>query len=152
MTVSTRHFLFQGDEIRPLTQNVLERLRRGEVRLPAYAGQDLRVVDVSIEVKERRPVKVRRITAAVLSLDETGALRSRLLEDLRASLSASRRGRTPARQRWAPSQAQLDRVTELALARRRPKLKPPRATALAAARGGKSRVARRVDGKGRGVV
>ncbi|MBV8536768.1 MAG: hypothetical protein JO128_14305, partial [Alphaproteobacteria bacterium] len=102
MTVSTRHFLVQDDEIRPLTQNVLERLRRGEMRLPGYAGQDLHVVEVSIELKDRTPVKVRGITTAVLSLDQHGALRSRLLEDLQASLSASRTGHAPAAKRWSP--------------------------------------------------
>ena len=152
MTVSTRHFLVHDDEVRPLTQNVLDRLRRGELRLTGYAEEDLRVVEVSVEVKDRTPVKVRKITAAVLSLDDKGALRSRLLDDLRASLSASRTGHAPARDRWLPSQAQLDRITELALARRKSKLKSPRATAEAAPGHGTSRTRRRVDGKGRRVV
>jgi hypothetical protein len=152
MTISTRHFLVHDDEIRPLAQNILHRLRRGDVRLPGYAGQDLHVVDVSVEMKARTPVKVRGVTTAVLSLDDKGALRSRLLEDLRASLSASRTGYAPARDRWSPSQAQLDRITELALARRPSKLKSPRAIPDAATERGRSRRPRRVDGKGRRVV
>lgn len=129
MPLSTRHFLVDGDEIRPLTQSVNDRLRRGEAVLPGYAGRDLRVVDVTVETKDRTPVKVRDVNTAALSLDERGGLRSRLLDDLRASLTASRTGRAPARARWAPSKAQLDRITELALGRARSKLKPPKASA-----------------------
>ncbi|HTY69760.1 MAG TPA: hypothetical protein VMH36_24110 [Alphaproteobacteria bacterium] len=152
MTISTRHFLVHDGEIRPLTQNVLHRLRRGDVRLPGYAGQDLHVVDVSVEMKERTPIKVRGVTTTVLSLDDKGGLRSRLLEDLRASLSASRTGRAPGRERWSPSPAQLDRITELALARRPSKLKSPRAIPDATPGRGRSRRPRRVDGQGRRVV
>ena len=151
MTVSRRHFLVHDDEVRPLTQSVLERVRRGALRLAAYAGRDLHVVEVSVELKDRTPVKVRGVTTTILSLDEEGAVRSRLLEDLRASLSASRSGHAPARVLWSPSRAQLDSITDLALARRKSKLKPPRATAVPTpAR--PSRRSRRVDGKGRRVV
>jgi hypothetical protein len=151
MTVSTRHFLVHDDEIRPLTQSVLDRLRRRELRLPVYAGRNLHVVDVSVELKDRTPVTVRGVATTILSLDEKGAVRSRLLEDLRASLSASRSGHTPARERWSPSRAQLDSITDLALARRTSKLKSPRATA-APAPARASRRLRRVDGTGRRVV
>lgn len=133
MTVSTRHFLVDGDEIRPLAQAASERLRRGETRLPGYAGRDLHVVDVSVEVRNRTPVRIRDISTAILSLDERGALRSRLLEELRASLAASRTGRAPGcapgRARWSLSPTQRERVTELALGRVRSKLKSPRAVA-----------------------
>lgn len=134
MGVSTRHFLVTGDEIRPLTQSVNDRLRRGEAVLPGYAGQDVHVVDVAVEVKDGAPVRVRDISTTILSLDGRGALRSRLLEDLRAALSASRRGRAPAPARGSPSPAQLDRVTDLALGRAKSKLKPPRAVAEPGAR------------------
>ena len=133
MPVHTRHFLVDGEEIRPLPRSVSERLRGGEARLPAYAGRDLHVVDVTIEVSRRAPVKVREIGTAILSFDERGALRSRLLEQLRASLSASRTGRVPARARWTLSKAQVERITDLALGRAKSKLKPPRAAALSGA-------------------
>lgn len=134
MTVNTRHFLVDGDEIRPLAQAANERLRRGEIRLPGYAGRDLHVVDVSVEVRDRAPVRVRDIRTAVLSLDERGALRSRLLEELRASLAASRTGRVPGA-RWSLSLTQRERATELALGRVRSKLKSPRAVATGDGRG-----------------
>lgn len=128
MTVTVRHFLVDGDEIRPLTRSVIDRLRRGDARLPRYAGRDLRVVDATVEVERRKPVRIRAIATMILSLDERGALRSRLLEDLQASLAQSRTGRVPARVRWTLSRAQLDRVTDLALGRAASKLKPPRAS------------------------
>lgn len=131
MTLSTRHFLVHDGEIRPLTQSILDRLQRGELRLPGYAGQDLHVVGVRVEVDKRTAVKIRDVTPSVLSLDDRGALRSRLLEDLRASLSASRGGGTAAPARWSPSRAQLDRIQDLALGRSTSRLRPPRAMAVA---------------------
>lgn len=130
MPLGIRHFLVDDDAIRPLTQSVSDRLRRGGAALPEYAGRDLHVVDVTVEIKNRAPVKVRKVGTAILSLDEHGALRSRLLEDLRASVNASRTGRVPARARWSPSKAQLERITELALGRAKLKLKPPKATTV----------------------
>ena len=146
MTISTRHYLVHDGEIRPLTQSTLDRLRRGELRLPGYAGQDLHVVDVRVEVQKRAPVKIRDMTTSLLSLDGQGALRSRLLEDLQASLAASRTGRGAAPPRWAPSQALRDRIADLALDRSASKLKSPRAAAAAstakrAAARGKRRLA-----------
>lgn len=129
MSVGTRHFLVDDDEIRPLTQSIADRLRRGEALLPGYAGRDLHVVDVTVELDRRRPVKVRGISTAILSLDAHGALRSRLLEDLRAALAQSRIGRVPRQAQWTPSQAQLERITDLALGRAKPKLRPPRTSA-----------------------
>ncbi len=133
MTVSTRHFLVSGDEIRPLPQSLNDRLRRGDTSLPGYAGQELHVADVTVEIRDRAAVKIRDIHTAILSLDDRGALRSRLLDELRASLSESRTGRLPRHATWSPSKAQLDRITELALGRTKSKLKPPRASAAAAA-------------------
>lgn len=153
MSVTTRHFLVEGDEIRPFPQSLYDRLRRGEAVLPRYAGRDLHVVDVAVEIERRAPVRIRKIGTAILSLDEQGGLRSRLLEELRASLKQSRSGSAPVPAGWSPSKAQLDRVTALALARTTPKLKPPRAGAAAAAErstgsgGRRGRVARQKRGE-----
>ncbi len=126
MTLSTRHFLVNDDEVRPLTQTVNERLRRGEMRLPQYAGRELHIVDVTVEIENRVPKKLRNIESATVSLDEHGTVRSRLLDDLKASL-ATARGKTSARwARWSPSKAQIDRITALALGRSKSRLRPPR--------------------------
>jgi hypothetical protein len=138
MTVTTRHFLVDGDEIRPLTRSIIDRLRRGEARLPRYAGRDLHVVDAKVEVERRKPVRLREVGTMILSLDERGGVRSRLLEDLQASLAQSKTGRVPARAHWTLSQAQLARVTDLALGRASSKLKPPRATGEPGAPRGRS--------------
>ena len=125
MTLGIRHFLIDDDEVRPLTHALRDRLRRGEARFPQYAGRDLHVVDVTVEIVNRRPVRVRSLEAATLSLDRDGGQTSRLLDDLRASL-ATARGRAPARRRWSPSKAQIDRITDMALGRRKSKLRSPR--------------------------
>lgn len=126
MTLSTRHFLVNDDEVRPLTQVVNERLRRGETRLPQYAGRDLHIVDVTVEIENRVPMKVRKVESATVSLDEHGEVRSRLLDDLRASLATARGKASAQRARWQPSKTQLDRITALALGRTKSRLRPPR--------------------------
>jgi hypothetical protein len=130
MTMSIRHFLVDHDEVRPLTQSVNDRLRRGEARLPRYAGRDLHIVDVTVELDNRTPVKVRGVQSATVSLDERGAVRSRLLADLKASLATTattRSRRSAERSRWSPSKAQLKQIEALALGRMKTLLRSPRA-------------------------
>jgi hypothetical protein len=127
MTMSIRHFLVDHDEVRPLTQSVNDRLRRGEARLPRYAGRDLHIVDVTVELDNRTPVKVRGVQSATVSLDERGAVRSRLLADLKASLATTRSRRSAERSQWSPSKAQLEHIEALALGRMKTLLRSPRA-------------------------
>ncbi len=127
MSISTRHFLVDADEVRPLGQSLNDRLRRGEARLPQFAGRDLHIVDVTVELANRMPVKVRGIKAVTVSLDEHGALRSRLLADLKASLATARRPQSASRGQWSPSKAQRDEIESLALGRSKTLLRSPRA-------------------------
>jgi hypothetical protein len=127
MTVSTRHFLVDRDEVRPLSQSLNDRLRRGEARLPQFAGRDLHIVDVTVEIEKRTPVKVRNVTSATISLDEQGALRSRLLSELKATLATARGRQSAQRAQWSPSKAQLSEIEALALGRSKTLLRSPRA-------------------------
>ena len=121
----TRHFLVADGEIRPLPRATIEKLRRGEARLPAYAGRELHILELTLELKNRAPVKVREIVPSTVALDEDGRIKSRLAEDLRASLRLAR-GHKP-RADWSPSRAEADRASALALGREKAKLRPPKA-------------------------
>jgi hypothetical protein len=119
MGVGMRHFVVDGEELRPLPERTLTGLREGAVRLPRYAGQELHVVDVTVELRDRTPVAVREVAGRVLPLDEHGRMKSQLLDQLRASLRKTKlKG-------WQPSEAQIARARELALGKVKAKRRPP---------------------------
>jgi hypothetical protein len=119
MSVGMRHFVVDGDELRPLPERTLAGLREGVLRLPRHAGQELQVVDVTVELRDRAPVEVREVAGRVLPLDEHGRMKSQLLDQLRASL-----GKTKLKG-WQPSAAQISRARELALGKVKAKRRPP---------------------------
>jgi hypothetical protein len=119
MSTGIRHFLVDGAEVRPVSERVLHDLRERQGRLPRYAGRDLRLLDLTVELRDRIPVEVRDVTASTLPLDEQGRLKSQLLDQLRASLRQAKP--KPA---WQPSREQIERATALAFGRLKSKRQP----------------------------
>jgi hypothetical protein len=111
-----RHFLVDETEVRPVSDRVLHDLRERLVRLPRYAGRDLRLLELTVELRDRMPVGVRDVAATTLPLDDQGRLKSQLLDQLQGSL---RRAKPKAA--WQPSRAQIEQATALAFGRMKSK-------------------------------
>jgi hypothetical protein len=79
MSLRCHRFLIADDgTLCRLANAKLERMLRdpANYRLPAFAGQRVRMADVAVEVVDRVPVRVVRSTFAILAIDDDGRIDS----------------------------------------------------------------------------
>jgi hypothetical protein len=122
MSRSTRHFLVEDGRLRPIAGRTLYDLKRRDAALPQYAGHDLHVLDVAVEVARGKPARIREIGAETVALDAHGWIKSELAALLRAALRGAHPGK------WRPSSQDIARARALALGRAKSLRGPPRAT------------------------
>lgn len=72
----TRIFVvFSRGLIEPLAHANYVKLLRGELAVPEYANQSLRIADWYVEIREGKPVSVHNETYSLLHFDEHGRVR-----------------------------------------------------------------------------
>jgi hypothetical protein len=108
MARSIRHFIYLPDgNLRTVPHAFMERLRRGEARLPRYAGERIKGIDVTVDSDAGRAIAVRDVRPTMMTLDDKGAIASDLRDRLRDSLSGARARRADA---WTPTREQIAEV------------------------------------------
>ena len=72
MNLSVRFYLFADDGLQRISQRLMQRLAHGKDALPEYAGTKQKAVDVLVEMKAGKPVKIVRADGCFLTFDENG--------------------------------------------------------------------------------
>lgn len=144
MGFSTRTFFIDGETILPVPRVRFERVVYGEESLPEYAGQQVQVAEVTVELVKRQPVGSVCESYYWLPFDASGfADESALLEHANVALEASLGSRFPPSEdaeddtvvvrasarfaerrlketiRWEPGHRLRKRILELALGKRK---------------------------------
>lgn len=89
MGLSMRTFFVEGETISPVPQARFERIVFGEESIPRYAGQQIQVAEIAVELANREPTGSYRESYYWMPFDASGfADKSRLLEHARTALEA----------------------------------------------------------------
>jgi hypothetical protein len=133
MGIGLRYFLFEEDgTLRHVAQRVVEGLAHGEDRLPQYAGQSLRAIEVLLETTNRKAIEIVKLEGTIWHFDKKGRTRQDWIESAmmasetyRALQKASTTGpvvditdriarrRWEEHNRWEPTPADINRIIHI---------------------------------------
>ena len=73
MSIGFRHFLFDArGDVRRISNKLMDELIDGKNALPEYAGQSLRLFDATVEIENKKPVKLSNTSGSIVHFDENG--------------------------------------------------------------------------------
>jgi hypothetical protein len=72
MALSIRFYLFAEEGLQAISQRVMMGLIRGTDAMPQYVGTKQRDADVILESEGRKPVRIERVEASFLTIDDKG--------------------------------------------------------------------------------
>ena len=128
-----RFFLFPNDgSMRRLSVKLVGDLALGRTVLTEYAGKDIRMAEVRLELEGRRPVRILAVDATIWYFDEAGDARQSLAESgMEARITHDDLGRERQQKgkvahvtariarrrweekyRWEPTQEDITRIVE----------------------------------------
>ncbi len=133
MGIGLRYYLFEEDgTLRHVAQRIVEGLAHGKDRLPQYAGQSLRSIEVVLETVDGKAVEIVKLSGGIWHFDEKGRTRQDWIE---SAITASEThealrqasntgpvvditGRIARRQweehnRWEPTPADINRIIHI---------------------------------------
>ena len=92
--MGTRYFLFEDDgTMLHLPQRVLEGLIHDADRLPQYAGRKIRSLALTLELHNKKPIRVTNQSASIWHFDSEGSLQQSLVNNAFALMNLSERER-----------------------------------------------------------
>lgn len=78
--MSLRFYLFTEAGLQRISHRVMEGLAHGEDSMPQFAGTKQRSAEVSIEIKDGKPVRITRASGSYLFFDNEGKVRDSLMQ------------------------------------------------------------------------
>ena len=72
--MGNRYFILEENKATKVSNNIFEPFRRGEGCIEGYKNKTIHVASVSIETKDRKPIRITYIECCKLLIDDKGAI------------------------------------------------------------------------------